>query len=120
MEKSKFTAGNFGEVVKIDAILQTSTASNADHAIRDLHDILKSYYNVARKRFVDVMCMQAVDHHLITGPSAPISLFSPSFVSKLDEGQLERIAGEDISTKRKREELRREIENLTNGKNILI
>ena len=120
MEKSKFNAGTHGDVVRVDAILQNSTASNADHTIRDIHDILKSYYKVARKRFVDVMCMQAVDHHLITGPTAPISLFSPRFVSKLDKDQLERIAGEDVSTKKKREELKREIENLTNGKKILV
>ena len=109
-----------GEVVKLDTILQTSTASNTDHAIRDIHDILKSYYKVARKRFVDVICMQAVDHYLITGPDAPVKLFSPSFVSTLKEDQLDRIAGEDASTRRKREELRREIENLTNGKKILV
>lgn len=121
LEKHKYTDNYTGhEVVMVDKILQTATASNTDHTIRDLHDILKSYYKVARKRFVDVMCMQAVDHHLITGPTAPISLFSPSFVSKLDKEQLERIAGEDTSTKRKREELNREIENLTNGKKILV
>ena len=120
MEKSKFTTTNYGEVVKVDDILRTTTASNVDHAIRELHDILKSYYKVARKRFVEFMCMQAVDHHLITGPTAPISLFFPSFVSKLDKDQLERIAGEDVSTRKKREELRREIENLTNGKKILV
>ena len=120
LEKSSFRSGQYGEVVKVTAILRTSTASNADHTIRDLHDILKSYYKVARKRFVDVLCMQAVDHYLITGPTAPIKLFSPSFVSALNEDQLDRIAGEDISTRRKREELRREIENLTNGKKILV
>ena len=120
LEKSSFNAGEHGQVVKLDAILETSTASNADLAIRDLHDILKSYYKVARKRFVDVVCMQAVDHYLITGPTAPVKLFSPSFVSALKEDQLDRIAGEDVSTRRKREELRREIENLTNGKKILV
>lgn len=120
MEKATVVSKRHGEMVKLDAILQTSTASNADHTIRDLHDILKSYYKVARKRFVDVMCMQAVDHHLITGPAAPIKLFSPEFVSKLDKDQLERIAGEDTSKKRKRQELGREIENLTNGKKILV
>lgn len=120
IDKSKFTTSKHGEVVKVDIILRTATASNADHVIRELHDILKSYYKVARKRFVDLMCMQAVDHRLITGPTAPISLFSPSFVSKLDKDQLERIAGEDNSTRRKREELRREIENLTDGKKILV
>lgn len=120
MEDMKFDAGQYGEVVKLSAILQTSTASNADHTIRDLHDILKSYYKVTRKRFVDVVCMQAVDHYLITGPAAPVKLFSPSFVSKLSDDQLDRIAGEDVSTRKKREELRREIENLTNGKKILV
>lgn len=119
MEKMKFNAGAYGQVVRLDGILETPTASNTDHTIRDLHDILKSYYKVARKRFVDVVCMQAVDHHLVTGPAAPVRLFSPSFVSGLNKEQLERIAGEDVSTKRKREELKREIENLTNGKKIL-
>lgn len=110
----------WGEVVSIKDMLETSTGSNADRTIQDLHDILKSYYKVARKRFVDVVCMQAVDYFLITGPAAPVKLFSPSFVSGLTEDQLDRIAGEDVSTRRRREELRREIENLTNGKNILV
>lgn len=110
----------WGEVVSIKDMLETSTGSNADRTIQDLHDILKSYYKVARKRFVDVVCMQAVDYFLITGPAAPVKLFSPSFVSGLTEDQLDRIAGEDVSTRRRREELRREIENLTNAKNILV
>lgn len=120
MEKMKFDVEDHGDVVRVDDILQTSTASNTDHTIRDLHDILKSYYKVARKRFVDVVCMQAVDHYLLTGPTAPVRLFSPNFVSGLEEAQLDRIAGEDVSTKRKREELKREIENLRNGKKILV
>ena len=120
MGKFAFDTDEHGKVVHLDAIMKSSTASNTDHTIRDLHDILKSYYKVARKRFVDVVCMQAVDHHLITGPAAPVKLFSPTFVSGLKEDQLDRIAGEDVSTRRKREELRREIENLTNGKKILV
>ena len=115
-----FDTDEYGKVVHLNTIMQSSTASNTDHTIRDLHDILKSYYKVARKRFVDVVCMQAVDHYLITGPAAPVKLFSPTFVSALKEDQLDRIAGEDVSTRRKREELRREIGNLTNGKKILV
>lgn len=120
MEGMKIDIEGYGEMVKLDAIVQTSTASNTNHTIGDLHDILKSYYKVARKRFVDVVCMQAVDHYLLTGPAAPLKLFSPSFVSGLKKDQLERIAGEDVSTKKKREELKREIENLTEGKKILV
>ena len=120
MEKKSIEFKGYGELVSVDDILQTTTVSNSDHAIRDLHDILKSYYKVARKRFVDVVCMQAAGHYLVTGKDAPVRLFTPQFVNGLKEDQLDRIAGEDISTRRKREELRREIENLTNGKKILI
>lgn len=120
MEKLSFDGGDNGAVVKLEAILTTSTSSNLDHTIRDLHDILKSYYKVARKRFVDVVCMQAADYHLVTGPAAPVRLFSPVFVSRLNEEQLGRIAGEDVSTKRKRAELNREIANLEGGRKTLV
>ena len=120
MQESSIHTEEHGDMVSLDAILPTSTASNTDQTTRDLHDILKSYYKVARKRFVDVVMMQAVDYYLINGPESPLKLFSPSFASALTAEQLEAIAGEDVSTKRKREELKREIENLTNGKKILV
>ena len=109
-----------GDMVRLDDITQTPSGGNTEHAIRELHDTLQSYYTVARKRFVDAICMHAVDFHLVTGPFAPIKLFSPRFVSGLTETQLDRIAGEDISTRKKRERLRREIDNLTNGKKIFL
>ena len=120
MKKLSTNTSKNGEVIKLQDMLEISTVSNTDLIIRDLHDILKSYYKVARKRFVDVVCMQAVDHYLLTGPDAPVKLFSPSFVSGLTDEQLDRIAGEDVSKRNKRAELRREIENLTNGKKILM
>ena len=120
LESMTVNAEGHGKVIKSNNFIQASTVGNVEHTIRDIHDILKSYYTVARKRFVDVMCMQAVDHYLITGPTAPVGLFSPSFVSGLNADQLARIAGEGLSTKRKREELKREIGNLTEGKKILI
>ena len=119
MEELSTDIRKHGEVEKLYDILQISTASNTDMVIRDLHDILKSYYKVARKRFVDVVCMQAVDHYLLTGPDAPVHLFSPSFVSGLTDGELGHIAGEDSSTTMKRCELKREIYLLPKVKKIL-
>ena len=111
-----------GKVVKLEAILNQSvtTGSNLQHAVEDLHDILRSYYKVARKRFVDNVCMQAVDYFLITGHDAPIKVFSPQFVSELTDEQLEAIAGEDLVSKRKRDSLKRKIENLEVGKKIAL
>ena len=109
-------------MVKLDAILNQSvtTGSNLKHAVDDLHDILHSYYKVARKRFVDNVCMQAMDSFLVTGHDAPIKVFSPKFVSELTDEQLEAIAGEDLVSRRKRESLKRKIENLEAGKKIAL
>lgn len=107
-------------MVKFDTLDQNAHMSNVDHTTRELHDILKSYYKVARKRFVDVVCMQGADFHLVTGPDTPAKVFSPSFVTNLKPEQLERICGETLTTRKKRAELTREINNLENGKKILI
>ena len=113
---------NQGKVVKLDAILSqdATTGSNLKHTVDDLHDILHSYYKVARKRFVDIVCMQATDYFLVTGDDAPIKVFSPKLVSELTNEQLEAIAGEDLVSKRKREDLKRKIENLEFGKRIAL
>jgi hypothetical protein len=92
--------------------------SNAEHVILDIHDILKSYYKVARKRFVDNMCMHA-NYHLVTGPVSPLRLFSPTFVNKLTDEKLEEIAGEDRAIKRERFALEKEIAGLEAGKKVL-
>ena len=106
-------------MVRVDATIKVTTASNNEHTVSDLHDILKSYYKVARKRFVDCVIKQASDHYLVTGPDTPVKVFSPTFVSELTSDQLDAIAGEEISTRRKRKELNRDIENLEKGKKVL-
>lgn len=107
------------KVVNLDAVQSSATnSSNEKQHVDEIHDILKAYYKVARKRFVDVICMQAADHYLVNGPDAPIKVFSPSFVGSLSQEQLQAIAGEDLATKRKRADLERQKENLTIGKRI--
>jgi hypothetical protein len=51
-------------------------ALDADYSThQEIHDILQAYYKVARKRFVDNIYHQAVDHCLLSGPSSPMILF---------------------------------------------
>lgn len=64
--------------------------------------------------------MQAADYFLVTGHDSPIKVFSPNFVSELTTEQLDAIAGEDLLSKRKREDLKRKIENLEVGKKIAL
>ncbi len=118
--KEKSVAGcQHGAVVRLNDIIHHQSMSNTQHIVRDIHDILQSYYKVARKRFVDNICMQASDYHLVTGSDTPLKLFSPSFVNGLSVEQLEEIAGEGANLKRKRKVLSKEILNLGAGKTIL-
>ncbi|PGG97552.1 hypothetical protein AJ79_09167 [Helicocarpus griseus UAMH5409] len=109
-----------GEVVRLKDIVHHNPMSNVEHTVHDLHDTLKSYYKVARKRFVDSVCMQAADYHLVTGPETPLKQFSPAFVQSLSPEQLEEIAGEDSKLKRKRAQLHKEISELEAGRKILL
>ena len=94
--------------------------SNVEHTINDLHDNLEAYYKVARKRFVDVMCMQAADHYLVNGQTSPLRIFSPAFVNKLSPKDLDNIAGETELVRKKRAKLLHDIEVLEKGRKILM
>ncbi|WEW61266.1 hypothetical protein PRK78_006756 [Emydomyces testavorans] len=93
--------------------------SNAQNAVQDIHDILKSYYEVARHRFTDAVIMQAAHYHLLTGPETPLRLLSPAYVQRLTPDMLESIAGEDPVLRRTRSQLKKEIEELEAARKIL-
>lgn len=120
MEEKAVNAQGLGKVVKIDALIQHPSMSNAKHVVQNIHDILGAYYKVARKRFVDNVCLQATDNYLVSGPKNPLSLLSPSYIQDLTPSQLEHIAGEDASMAQKRQQLKKEISDLKAGKEILI
>ena len=68
-----------GDYVKLDDLIKhQSSVTNLDIVIQDLHDILCAYYKVARKRFVDNVCMQGADYHLIAGPDTPLHNNTPA------------------------------------------
>ncbi|KAK2058891.1 interferon-induced GTP-binding protein Mx1 [Colletotrichum caudatum] len=90
----------------------TTNRSNAEQVREDIHDILRSYYKVARKRFVDVVLQQAIFHFLLDARDGPLKIFSPDLVMGLDDRQLQMIAGEDSATREKREHLTSLVENL--------
>lgn len=106
-------------VVRLDQIQQSINMNNTEHTVQDIHDILESYYKVAKKRFVDTVCMQGSDYHLLTGPDSPLRVFGTAFVSELSATQLDMIAGEDASTKHIRKTLTNEIMALEKGRKLL-
>lgn len=105
--------------VGLDRIKQSMAMKNSEYAIQDIHDILESYYKVAKKRFVDTVCMQGSDFYLLTGPDSPLRIFGTAFVSELSPAQLDLIAGEGASVKQLRKSLKNEIASLEKGKRLL-
>ena len=114
-----FSDCTHGTVVRLEDVVQNHPLSNADHVIREIHDILILYYKFAQKRFVDCIRMQVPDYFLVTGSDTPLTLFSPKFVAGMTSEQLEDVAGEDINVKRRRARLEKEIKQLEEGKKIL-
>ena len=118
LEKT-FSDCKHGRVIRLDDIVQSHPMSNDDHIIYEIHDILKSYYKLARKRFVDNMRKQVADHFLLIGPNTPLKLFSSRFVASLSPPKLEEVAGEEFGTRRQRAELEKDIGLLEKGMAIL-
>lgn len=105
--------------VELEKMIASISMSNVEHMILDIHSILKAFYKVARKRFVDNVCMQGTNHYLLMGEDSPLRIFSPLFVSDLTDEQLESIAGEKLSSKQLRETLKPDIKALEGGKKLL-
>ena len=120
MAKKAVQDSHRGQVVRLNDIVDHHDMSNSQHTVQDIRDILQSYYKVARKRFVDNVCMQAADHHLVTGAEAPMKLFSATWVNALSDDRLEDIAGEDMNSRRRRQQLRKEIKYLEAGRAVLL
>ncbi|KAB5535235.1 interferon-induced GTP-binding protein Mx2 [Coniochaeta sp. 2T2.1] len=100
--------------------------SNAEQAKDEIHDILLSFYKVSRKRFVDAICLQVIDHFLLNGGrdddldnKSPLKVFDSDLVMHLNESTLASVAGEDAATKRTRESLALDIKKLEEAIKVL-
>lgn len=78
--------------------------SNEDQAVFDIHDILKSYYKVAVKRFIDNVIIHVSERHII-GDDGPLKLLSPGLIGEFEDARLTEIAGENLAISKKRNDL---------------
>ncbi|KAG7118168.1 hypothetical protein HYQ45_015525 [Verticillium longisporum] len=97
----------------------TTHKSNSQQVYEDIHDILQSYYKVARKRFVDVVCQQSILYYLLDVKDGPLNIFTPELVSELDDKKLNAVAGEDFLTRNNRDQLVREVDNYKKAAAVL-
>jgi hypothetical protein len=93
--------------------------SNTEYLQERIHDILYSYYSLARDRYIDNIFQLGVDHHLLNGPESPLTVFTQDWVLNLEPGDLERIAGESKSAKKHRLGIQKKIAELGTALKIL-
>ncbi|KAK5094393.1 hypothetical protein LTS08_008612 [Lithohypha guttulata] len=106
-------------LLKLDDILNSFTSNEEQHT-EEIGDVLRSYHKVARKRFADAVAKQVVDYMLICSEEGPLHVFSPEFVGKLGEGDLQKLASEDVGVADQRKQLQAEAEILQQGCAILL
>ncbi|KAL6901456.1 P-loop containing nucleoside triphosphate hydrolase protein [Trichoderma evansii] len=93
--------------------------SSLEEIGESIHNALKSYYEIARSRFIDVVCQQVIDHYLLRAKDGPLEVLSDRVALRMSAEQLNRIAAEDQAVKEKRERLTKEIEALSQALQIL-
>ncbi|KFZ14672.1 hypothetical protein V502_05961 [Pseudogymnoascus sp. VKM F-4520 (FW-2644)] len=105
--------------VPISGMTSALSQSNLEHAVDDIHTVLNAYYKVTMKCFIDTVVKQGADYYLLTSDESPLKILTPLFISSMTPEQLDEIAGEDLVTKRERQELKEEIQALEQGKKLL-
>lgn len=127
MKQHEFRAGrrdaegetHYVTVVPVSSMTSSLSQGNLEHAVDDIHTVLNAYYKVVMKRFIDTVVAQGADYYLLTSDESPLKILTPLFISSMTAEQLDEIAGEDLVTKRERQELKEEILALEQGKKLL-
>ncbi|KAJ4326279.1 hypothetical protein N0V84_003145 [Fusarium piperis] len=86
---------------------------------RNIHDVLHTFYDFARTRFVDVVCQQVIDHFLLYAHNGPLTVLSEELILQMTPENLEAIAGEEMCDRDRREKLTQDIANLKEALKIL-
>lgn len=100
-------------------LLLEDTKSSLEDIREKIHNALKSYYDIALSRFVDVVCQQVIDRYLLHAKDGPLEVLSDRVALGLSADQLASIAGEDQAVREKREGYTKEIKALSQALQIL-
>lgn len=84
-------------VVNLAEVAAVAHLGNEEQAIYDIHDILKAYYKVAIKRFIDNVVLQAVERCYV-GKLSSVTFISPEYIGELTDDELADVASESYAT----------------------
>jgi hypothetical protein len=108
-----------GNYVNVNDLAKCTDANAVSEVVLRIHDVTKSYYEVARTRFVDSICAHAVDHFLLSAEDGPLKVFNSEFVTRMTDEDLDTVAGEDAVSRNQRVLLKQQIELLEKAVKIL-
>ncbi|MCJ1393301.1 hypothetical protein MMC18_006173 [Xylographa bjoerkii] len=118
LTKMGFKHGQVHQVpINFDQMKAGAHLSNETAAIYEIHDILKAYYKVAIKRYIDNVANMVVERNLL-GLNGPVRIFTPDYVASLSTENLQYIAGEDEGTSELRQDLVAQMDRLEKAKRI--
>ncbi|KAL6796727.1 P-loop containing nucleoside triphosphate hydrolase protein [Trichoderma sp. SZMC 28012] len=93
--------------------------SSIEETVMAIHNALHAYYDLARHRFMDAVCRQAIDYYLLHDKDGPLAVLSDNVVMNMTAEQLGIIVGEDLAVKEKRKRLTKEIDSLSKALTLL-
>ncbi|KAK0616433.1 P-loop containing nucleoside triphosphate hydrolase protein [Immersiella caudata] len=108
-----------GNYINVDDLAKCTDANTTSEVVLRIHDVTKSYYEVARTRFVDNICAHAVDHFLLSAEDGPLKVFNSEFVTRMTDEDLDTVAGEDTVSRNQRVLLKQQMELLEKAVKIL-
>ena len=91
--------------------------SNSQNLEDEIHDTLKSYYEIALNDFIEYVTRLIVERYL-DDPEGPLLVFSPLYVGGLDDQTVEKLGAEDDSTTRLRAEREETLARLNRAEEI--
>ncbi|KAL8888869.1 MAG: hypothetical protein Q9215_003780 [Flavoplaca cf. flavocitrina] len=103
----------------VTALFDQIHMSSAQNLEDDIHDILKSYYDLALGHFIEYVNQHVVESYL-GDPEGPVLFFNPTYVSELSQQSVEELGAEDADVVAKRKGLQETLERLNRAEEIAL
>lgn len=108
-ETTTTTFRTLTEFVKNNQAKLTEVLTHERQLVYEIHDILKAYYAISVQHYTDMVCKNELND---TFAEDTMNLFSKEFIDQLSEATISEIAAESPADRKKRRELKEEIERL--------
>ncbi|KAL8959632.1 MAG: hypothetical protein Q9193_003534 [Seirophora villosa] len=93
--------------------------SNGQNLEDDIHDTLKSYYELALHDFIEFVTQQVVESYL-NDPTGPVLFFNPTYIASLGPQEIDDLGAEDPGTVKERMRLEAQLARLARAEEIAL